>query len=239
MIELIDKTICIKNWSKYQADLGKLEERRRNDRLRQQACRKNKGDRDPADCQAMSRDDQIASSCEVTKEIRTEKNITRNTTTNNISELLSDSPFEKLSDSEFECLAKRHGRDRLLLVLDYAVEEWRKEHKEIKNPGGYLHSLCENFVAPEWYVSFGEREERAANIQRLKKERVANLAAMQAAEDAEHQVREELWGSLLKDEKVHYRELALADLPAGSMPPDSLVLLLAKQKAWRLANATA
>ena len=56
--------------------------------------------------------------------------------------LLKGSPLNLISAQELRSLAERHGLKQLMIAADVAAETWRRENKEIPNPGGYLQSLC-------------------------------------------------------------------------------------------------
>lgn len=235
MIELEDGVIRIKNWSKYQVDLEKLDERRKKDRLRQQAHRNKLKGSSQSESKTTSRDDRPPASRDVTWDNR-EKTKLIETTTDSVCHLLSGTPFEKVSDNDLACLKKRHGLDRLLLVADVAAEIWRRDRDEIHNPAGYIHTLCENLTVPEWYVPMHTREARIVRQRERQERRAVEDGAMQAAEDAEQKARDVYWESLSEDERLNCHELALEDLPASNHPPDPIILILAKDKAWQMRS---
>lgn len=85
------------------------------------------------------------------KENHTRESDRKKTTTEEIRLLLSGTPLSKISEKEMRVLIKRHGGDKVKLTADIAAAAWRLEHTEIRNPGGYLQSLCVDLVIPEGY----------------------------------------------------------------------------------------
>lgn len=210
-----DAVIRIRNWRKYQSE-DKLEVRREKDRLRQQRHR----EKEPEMSQPVSRD--------VTPENRTEKNRVEKTTTEGVRLLLSQTPLSNISDQELGGLMQRHGPGR----LRQAAETWRRDRVEIRNPGGYLNTLCETLVIPDWYAPSEERQKRAQETRRRQEVQAAGLVAQQMAEEIENRARDELWQSLSDTERDQFCTVARDEYPVGTQPSEEVVQILAKMKAW-------
>lgn len=54
-------------------------------------------------------------------------------------------PLERLPDGGILELERRHGWACLLWATDTVVTAWRKRGFTIVNPGGYLHSVCQEY----------------------------------------------------------------------------------------------
>ncbi len=229
-LEMIERNevIRIRNWRKYQSE-DKLEVRREKDRLRQQRHREN----EPEVSQPVSRDINASPSRDVTPENRTEKNrVEKTTTTEGARLLLSQTPLSNISDQELGGLMQRHGPGRLRQAADVAAETWRRERGEIRNPGGYLNTLCETLVIPDWYVPPEERLKRAHETRRRQEVQAAGLVAQQMAEEIENKARDQLWQSLSDVERDQFCTVARDEYPVGTQPSEEVVQILAKMKAW-------
>jgi len=232
MIDQQDGIIFIANWSKYQSE-DKLEKRRENDRERKQRHRQRERNKllalpEPGD---VSRDSHVDRSRDVTPENRKEKKIEK-ITTEQIHSLLSGTPFSVVSDNELIVLIKRHGTERVLLAADIAAESWRREHTEIRNPGGYLQALCVDLVIPELYEPPHVRAanaEAAAERKRTEDEKQAELKKAEAQRAKE---RDAYWHSLSKDDQEKFIEDEKNSSPIGQFIPEIGVVALAKSKAW-------
>ena len=222
-----DAVIQIRNWRKYQSE-DKLEVRREKDRLRQQRHR----EKEPEVSQSLSRDINVSPSRDVTPENRTEKNRVEKTTTEGVRLLLSQTPLSHISDQELGGLMQRHGPGRLRQAADVAGETWRRERNEIRNPGGYLNTLCEALVIPDWYVPPEERQKRAQATRRRQEVQAAGLVAQQMAEEIENKARDQLWQSLSDSERDQFCTVARDEYPVGTHAPEGVVQILAKIKAW-------
>ena len=222
-----DAVIRIRNWRKYQSE-DKLEVRREKDRLRQQRHR----EKEPDVSQSLSRDSHASPSRDVTPENRTEKNRVDKTTTEGVRLLLSQTPLSNISDQELGGLMQRHGPGRLRQAADVAAETWRRDRVEIRNPGGYLNTLCETLVIPDWYMPPEERQKRAQEIRRRQEMQTAGLVAQQMAEEIENKARDELWESLSSTERDQFCTVARDEYPVGTYAPEGVVQILAKMKAW-------
>ncbi len=222
-----DAVIRIRNWRKYQSE-GKLEVRREKDRLRQQRHR----EKEPEVSPSVSRDSHALMSRDVTPENRTEKNRVEKTTTEGVRLLLSQTPLSNISDQELGGLMQRHGPGRLRQAADVAAETWRRDRGEIRNPGGYLNTLCEALVVPDWYVPRDERQKRAKETRRRQEMQAVGLVAQQMAEQAENKARDELWQSLGDIERDQFCSVARDEYPVCTHPSEEVVQILAKMKAW-------
>jgi len=230
-----DGVIRIRNWRKYQSE-DKLELRREKDRLRQQRHR----EKDHTVSQTASCDhpaplppvSHVTLSRDVTQENRTEKNRVEKTTDRVSRLLLSQTPLANISDQELVGLSQRHGLERVQLAADVAAETWRRERNEIRNPGGYLNTLCEDLVLPGWYVPFAERQQRAEEVRRRQEMQLAVQSQQQADEEIEIKARDELWQSLTVAEREQFCAMAREECPAGIQATDAVTVILAKVKAW-------
>ena len=222
-----DAVIRIRNWRKYQSE-DKLEVRREKDRLRQQRHR----EKEPEVSQPVSRDSHASPSRDVTPENRTEKNRVEKTTTEGVRLLLSQTPLSHISDQELGGLMQRHGPGRLRQAADVAAETWRRDRGEIRNPGGYLNTLCETLVIPDWYAPPEERQKRAQETRRRQEVQAAGLVAQQMAEEIENKARDQLWQSLSDSERDQFCTVARDEYPVGTHAPEGVVQILAKIKAW-------
>ena len=223
-----DAVIRIRNWRKYQSE-DKLEVRREKDRLRQQRHR----EKEPDVSQSVSRDMNVSPSRDVTPENRTEKNrVDKTTTTEGVRLFLSQTPLSHISDQELGGLMQRHGPGRLRKAADVAAETWRRDRNEIRNPGGYLNTLCESLIIPDWYVPPEERQKRAQATRRRQEMQTAGLVVQQQMEEIENQARDELWQSLSDSERDQFRTVARNEYPVVTQPSEEVVQILAKMKAW-------
>ena len=247
MIEWQGDILCIRNWRKYQSE-EKLELRREKERLRQQRHRqKEPGGPTPMSppmsqpmsqvmsqvvSQPVSRDSHATLSRDVTQENRQEKNRVEKTTTNSVRLLLSETPLANISDQEVGVLLQRHSAERMLLAADVAAQTWRRDHAEIRNPGGYLNRLCETRVVPEWYVPLEERHRQEQAAKRRCEMQTAEQAARQVAEEIENKARDQLWQTLSEEERQPFCAAARRECPAGVETSEEVVVILAKLKAW-------
>ena len=127
---------------------------------------------------------------------------------------------------------QRHGPGRLRQAADVAAETWRRDRVEIRNPGGYLNTLCETLVIPDWYAPPEERQKRAQETRRRQEVQTAGLVAQQMAEEIENKARDQLWQSLSDTERDQFCTVARDEYPVGTQPSEEVVQILAKMKAW-------
>lgn len=232
MIDQSDGAIYIKNWAKYQSE-DKLQARRENDRERKQRQRQKEREKILAlEGDRMSRDGHGGLSHDVTPENREDK--LEDETTEHIGLLLIGTPFSKISESELQGLAKRHGRERLLLAADIAAETWRRNREELRNLGGYLQSLCASLVVPEWYIPYEKRKANVEAAKQRKAEADAKEAEQKAQEEAQNTARDALWESLSEERQEKYLAAARADTDVPEdLLPTFVMLAIAKLLAWR------
>lgn len=146
--------------------------------------------------------------------------------------LLGNTPFFRITDQELRSLAERHGGKQLMLAADIAAETWRRENKEIPNPGGYLQSLCSSLVIPSWYQS---PEDRKAKAQAAEEKRTATRKTQEdkkAAEEKEILVRESYWASISETDRNNFRLAAKASMNPGFELPSAAIAAIAKSLAW-------
>jgi hypothetical protein len=160
-----------------------------------------------------------------------DKNIEK-TTTEEIRLLLSGTPLSEISDKELNILTKRHGIERLLEVCDIAAETWRRDRKEIRNPGGYLQTFCESHVVPEWYQSVAERNVKLTAVAERKRSETRKREEQKAAEEREAQEQESYWISLPLEDRIKYRDEAKASSPFFQDLEDEHLEAIAKLNVW-------
>ena len=234
MIDFEDGIISIRNWRKYQSE-DRLEARREKDRLRQQRHRKKSHDISVPQPEPESRDPVTLPSRDVTLENRQEQN-REEQTTDSVRSLLQGTPLSRVSVQDLQNLEKRHGSERLHLAADIAVETWRRDHEDRRNPGGYLHSLCTSLVVPDWHVPLAERKARSRATQQRQEAIAAEKVAITAQEETASAERNSLWNGLSEEEQEAFRSEVLADMPVGTNSAAGVVLILAKLKAWEAAQ---
>jgi Helix-turn-helix domain len=167
------------------------------------------------------------------KENQTRDQSVKKTTTEQIRLLLSGTPLFEVSAPELLGLITRHGLERLSLVADVAAEIWRQERKEVRNPGGYLHSLCINLIIPSWYEPRDLRKAKAEATEERK--RVAKELAEQMKAEAEKvtQEKDDFWFSLTDADKERFRTEVTASMTPGFNWPAMAITALAKTLAWK------
>jgi hypothetical protein len=166
------------------------------------------------------------------KENHTREIISKETTTEQIRLLLSGTPLSEITTNGLQVLINRHGIERLLLAADIAAETWRRERKEIRNPGGYLQSLCDSYVEPSWYVPLEERKARLAEAEEQKRSATKAEEARKAAEAREARAREEHWMCVSEDDRERFRSAAVASLPPWLDLPSFAIEEICKTRAW-------
>lgn len=235
MIDQQDGAIFIRNWSKYQSE-DKLEARREMDRVRKARQRQRERDKIlvlPV-LPEKSRDSHDGMSCDVTKENRTDEN-RKETTTDEVRLLLSGTVLSNISDLELKSLVKRHGTEHLLLAADVAAETCRRERKDIRNPGGYLQSLCVTLVTPEWYIPLNIRILQTRSSQERKAADFVKENTLKVQEEEQSMLRNSIWESLTDEERNMFRSEVLSGMPANMPPellPEASITAMAKLLAW-------
>lgn len=154
------------------------------------------------------------------------------TTTEKVRMLLCGTPLFEVSDSELHVLLTRHGLERLSLVADVAAEIWRHERKEVRNPGGYLHSLCTSLVPPAWYESPEKRNAKAVEAEKRKRAARELAENEKAVEEKVTHEKDTFWSSLSDADRERFRIEVTASMTPGFSWPDMAITSLAKTMAW-------
>mgnify|MGYP000950569296 CR=1 FL=1 len=166
------------------------------------------------------------------KENHTRESNSEKTTTEVIMLSLSGTQLLKISDKELKILIKRHGNERVIQAADIAAETWRRERKEIKNTGGYLHTLCEDLVVPEWYEPPDVRNAKSEASTERKRSEARKMEEQLAKEEREAQERDNYWLSLSEEEQQKYRDKARESSPLFIDLNGSPLNAIAKMAAW-------
>ena len=166
------------------------------------------------------------------KENHTRESNSETTTTEEIRLLLSGTPLSKISEKELRVLIKRHGGKRVIEATDVAAETWRREHKEIRNPGGYLQALCEDLVVQEWYEPLHVRADKAEAAAERKRTEHEKKAELEEAEARESKERDDYWHSLSEEDRQKHRDDFRASAPFMQDLKDDFLDGLAKLTAW-------
>lgn len=148
-----------------------------------------------------------------------------------IHQLLSGTPLEKISDLDIDILVKRYGVEKLLQAADVGAETWRRNREEIRNPGGYLNSLCGSINVPHWFVPYAKRIVQIKKAQRRQEDGKMEQSARQAEEDAQEEAVNILWSSLSRSQQEEYQERAIQSLPSciqGKKHIPEMIISLAK-----------
>lgn len=146
--------------------------------------------------------------------------------------MLADTPLSKISGKELRVLIKRHGSNRVIEAADVAAEIWRREHMEIRNPGGYLQAFCVDLIIPQWYEPphvRAAKSEAAAERKRAENEKQAELKKAEAQESNE---RDDYWNSLSEEDRQKHRDDFRATAPFMQDIKDDFLDGLAKLTAW-------
>ena len=165
------------------------------------------------------------------KKNQTKESKFEETTTKEIRLVLDETPLNSVADRELQALAQRHGQNLLLLVADIAAETWRRERDEIRNPGGYLQTLCNALIIPGWYEPVAERQ---AKIQTMKSRNRAEQETQlhRQAEAAHHDAcLDGYWQSLPAAERSRFTELVTEAYPTLQLPAVAITAT-AKALTW-------
>ena len=157
---------------------------------------------------------------------------TQNTTTEEIRMLLIRTPLSKIPENGLNILIKRHGTEMVMQAADVAAETWRKEHKEIRNPGGYLQALCEDLVIPEWYEPPHVRTAKSEAAAERKRAEARKKEENLAAEEREARERDSHWLSLSVENRQKYRDEVRESSPLFQDLKDEHLDGIAKLNAW-------
>ena len=166
------------------------------------------------------------------KENHTRESKSKKTTTEQIRLLLSGTPLSIISEKNLKILIKRHGSERVIQAADFAAEKWRRERKEIKNPGGYLQTFCEDLVVPEWYEPPEVRNAKSEEVAERKRTEARQMEEQLADEEREALERDDYWCSLSEEERQKHRDDFRATAPFMQDLEDDFLDGLAKLTAW-------
>ena len=166
------------------------------------------------------------------KENHTRESNSEKTTTVEIRLLLSGTTLSKISEKELRVLIKRHGSERVMQAADIAAETWRREHMEIRNPGGYLQTFCVDLVVPEWYEPPHVRAAKLEDAAERKRAENDKHEELKKAEAQESKERDDYWHSLSEEDQKKFIEDEKNSSPIGKFIPEIGVVALAKSKAW-------
>lgn len=134
---------------------------------------------------------------------------------NGFQKLLTGTPLEVLTTDELENLKNKYGQERLELVCTLIVETWKKNRKEIRNPGGYVNSLCVSLKIPNWYAEKTEKNKTETKTEPQSK-------------------RQNFWDALSEQDQKIYLQRAKNSIPASIIKdaPDDMLEAVAQQIAW-------
>jgi hypothetical protein len=166
------------------------------------------------------------------KENQTRESNCENTTTEGIRMLLIGTPLSKIPENDLNILIKRHGTEKVMQAADVAAETWRKEHKEIRNPGGYIQVICEDLVVPEWYEPPQARDAKSEAAAERKRAEAKRKEDHLAAEERDTRERDSHWHSLSVEDRQKYRDEARASSPLFQDLKDVHLDGIAKLNAW-------
>lgn len=123
-----------------------------------------------------------------------------------------------------------------MIAVDIAAETWRREHKEIPNPGGYLQSLCSSLVIPSWYLS---PDDRKAKSQDAEERRLFSSKAQEdknAEGEKETRAREAYWASISETDRDKYQQAAKDSMNPCFEVPSVAIAAIAKNLAWNAGH---
>ena len=170
------------------------------------------------------------------KKIQTKESNFEETTTRIIHQLLAGTALATITNQELNSLLRRHGDERLKMAADIAAETWRRDHEEIHNPGGYLQSLCQALVVPNWYEP---PEERQAKVEAAHIRKTAEQEELERREKDTQQLNARLdghWQSLPVTEQSKFLGLVTSAYPALNLPQVAIAAT-AKALAWEQHQA--
>jgi len=218
MVEIIDSAYFLPEWERHQNVSG-LEKIR--EQTKQRVARHRAGAKDVTLQVTQSN----ATETDAEKENKKEKQH------NDIRILFADTPLCRITVQELSALAVRHGTKQLMLTADVAAETWRRDKRDIQNPGGYLQSLCSSLVVPSWYLSPESRKTKAKTTEERR------LASNQAREAKDSEGEKELiaietYWCCISEEDRHKFHLAAKESNSGFEIP-SAIFSIAKNFAWQ------
>lgn len=146
--------------------------------------------------------------------------------------LLEGTPFCRITEQEISVLVEHFGSERVKLAADIAAKTWRTNKKAIRNPGGYLHTLCENLVIPEGYEPPDVRAANSKAAAERKRAEDEKQAELKKAEVQESKERDDYWHSLSDEDRQKHRDEFMANAPFLQDPKEDFLDGLAKLTAW-------
>jgi len=103
--------------------------------------------------------------------------------------------------------------------------------EEIRNPAGYLQSLCSSLVVPTWYEPPAKRKARALAVRKKKADELLTLEVERQEAEEETWALEDYWNSLSLTEREKYLAAVEASHPNFRLPEVGVVAT-AKLLAW-------
>jgi predicted phage replisome organizer len=220
MVEIIDEAYFLLDWEKYQNVSG-LEKIKEQTRKR------------VAKYRAKTKEVTLPVTLQVTQsnaiETETEREIEEKQQT---VLLLEGTPFCRITEQEISVLVEHFGSERVKLTADIAAETWRTNKKAIRNPGGYLHTLCENLVIPEGYEPPDVRAANSKAAAERKRAEDDKHEELKKAEAQESKERDDYWHSLSEEDRQKHRDEFMANAPFLQDPNEDFLNGLAKLTAW-------
>lgn len=216
MVEIINEAYFLPDWEKYQNISGL-------DKIREQTRKR------VARYRAKPKDVTLHVAHGNAAEEETEKEPEKQQT---IRRLLEGTPFCHINYQELSVLIERHDNEKLVQAADIAAETWRREKKEIRNPGGYLQALCESHVVPDWYELPEVRNVRLAATADRKRAETRKMEEEQEIEKQEAQKRDEYWFSLSELDRQIFRDEFRASSPLFQDFKDNFLDGIVKMTVW-------
>jgi|GEM_PF-634541 len=221
MVEVIDGTYFLAEWEIHQNVSG-MDKIREQTKVRVARHRSNKKNVTvPVTLQVT-----LSNGTETETETETEKQ------QQEIRLLMVNTPFCKVAAQALKKLIDQHGFKQVSLAVDIAAETWRRDHKEIRNPGGYLQTLCESHVVPEWYVTSDTRNVRLAAAEERKRSETRKIEEQREVEKREAQERDCYWYSLSEEDRKKQCDVTRKSSPFLLDFNDDILDGIAKLNAW-------
>ncbi len=217
MVEIVDGSYFLPDWEIYQnvSGMDKIREQTRARVARYRGNKKN-----------VTLQVTQGNATETETKIETEKQ------QQEIRLSMENTPFSRITEQELRKLTDRHGCKQVSVSADIAAETWRRNHKEIHNPFGYLLSLCESHTEPEFYEPpEGRNAKLAAAVERKRTEAV-KIKEQHEREEREAQERNSYWISLSEAGRRELREDIRKSSPFLLDFKDDEIDGIAKVNAW-------